>query len=43
MYNRLYKYLTDNNILYEKQFGFETGHPIEHAIIQLADQINNNF
>ena len=26
MYNRLYKYLTDNNILYKKQFGFETGH-----------------
>ena len=22
MYNRLYKYLTDNNILYKKQFAF---------------------
>ena len=22
MYNRLYKYLTDNSMLYKKQFGF---------------------
>ena len=43
MYNRLYKYLTDNNILYKKQFGFQTGHSTEHAIIQLVDQINSNF
>ena len=43
MYNRLYKYLTDNNILYKKQFGFKTGHSTEHAIIQLVDQINSNF
>ena len=43
MYNRLYKYLTDNNILYKKQFGFQTRHSTEHAIIQLVDQINSNF
>ena len=43
MYNRLYKYLSDNNILYTKQFGFQTGHSTEHAIIQLVDQINSNF
>ena len=43
MYNRLYKYLIDNNILYKKQFGFKTGHSTEHAIIQLVDQINSNF
>ena len=42
MYNRLYKYLTDNNILYKKQFGFQTGHSTEHAVIQLVDQINSN-
>ena len=23
MYNRLYKYLSDNNYLYEKQLGFQ--------------------
>ena len=43
MYNRLYKYLTDSNILYKKQFGFQTGHSTEHAIIHLVDQINTNF
>ena len=43
LYNRLYKYLTDNNILYKKQFGFQRGQSTEHAIIQLVDQINNNF
>ena len=39
MYSRLY----NNNILYKKQFGFQTGHSAEHAIIQLVDQINSNF
>ena len=43
MYNRLFKYLKTNNILYSKQFGFQEGHPTEHAIIQLIDQINNSF
>ena len=33
MCNRLYKYLTDNSILYKKQFCFQTGHSTEHAII----------
>ena len=43
MYNCLHKYLTDNNILYKKQFGFQTEHSTEQAIIQLVDQINSNF
>ena len=43
MSNRLYKYLTDNNILYTKQFGFQTGDSTEHAIIQLVDQINSDL
>ena len=43
MYNRLYKYLTDNSILYKKQFGFQEGHSTEHAIVQLVDQIRNSF
>ena len=37
------KYLTDNNILYKRQFGFQIGHSMEYAIIQLGDQISNNF
>ena len=43
MYNRLYNHLVKNNILYSKQFGFQKGHSTEHGIIQLIDQINNNF
>ena len=43
MYNRLYKYLTGNSILYKKQFGFQEGHSIEHAIVQLVDQIRDSF
>ena len=43
MYNRLYSYLTENNILF-KQFGFWVGHSIEHALlIKLVDQISNTF
>ena len=37
MYNRLYKYLLDSNILYKKQFGFQEGHSTNHAILQLVD------
>ena len=43
MYNRLQKYLKDQNILYNKQFGFRTGHSTEHAIAQLVDQIYEAF
>ena len=43
MYNLLYQYLTENKILYSKQFGFQTGHSTEHAIIQLVDQIIESF
>ena len=43
MYNHLYKYVIDDNILHKKQFSFQTGHSTEHAIIQLIDEINNSF
>ena len=43
MYNRLFKYLKTNEILYKKQFGFQERHSTEYAIIQLTDQINNCF
>ena len=43
MYNRLQKYLKDHNILYNKQFGFRTGHSTEHAIAQLVDKIYDVF
>ena len=43
MYNRLYNHLNENNILYNKQFGFQKKHSTEHAILQLVDQVNNSF
>ena len=43
MYNRLYKYILDSNILYKEQFGFYEGHSTDHEILQLVDQIHNNF
>ena len=43
MYNRLYKYLTTERLLYSKQFGFQTGLSTEHAIVKLFDQIYKSF
>ena len=43
MYSLLYKYLSDNNVLYRKQFGFQEKHSTKHAIMQLVDQINCSF
>ena len=31
MYDRLYSYLTENKILFKKQFGFRSGHSTDHA------------
>ena len=39
MYNRLYKFLVENNILYKKQFGFQSADSTEHAVLQLVNQI----
>ena len=43
MYNRLYKYLTENNLLYCKQFEFQKRHSLERAIIQVVEQISQSF
>ena len=43
MYNRLYEYLTKNNLLFDKQFGFRKGHSTEHALIELVNRIYNSF
>ena len=48
MYNRLYNYLNENEILNDKEFGFWAEHSTEHAILELIDQVinafdNNNF
>ena len=43
MYNRIYKHLKENNILNEKQFGFQSGYSINDAIAQLVDKIFDSF
>ena len=43
MHNRFYKFLVENNILYQKQFGFQNAHSTEHAILQLLNQITDAF
>ena len=43
MYNRLYKHLSDHNILYQKQFGFQEKYSTEHVVMQLVDQINCSY
>ena len=43
MYNRLLKYLSENSILYEKQFGFQTSYSTEHAVLLLVNQLYQSF
>ena len=43
MYDRLYSYLTENKILFKKQFGFRSGHSTDHAFLELIDQICECF
>ena len=43
MYNRLYTYFTKHDILYKKQFGFQTNHSTAHAIIQLVQELMHSF
>ena len=41
-YNQLYKYLQDNNLIYEYQSGFRNGYSTDSAIINLTDTIRHN-
>ena len=43
MYNRVYDFWTENDILYEKKFGFQFAHSTEHAALQLPNQFSNSF
>ena len=43
MHNRLHKYLTTERIIYPKQFGFQIGQSLEHALVKLASQIFELF
>ena len=37
MYKRLYKFLNDNNILYDLQFGFRQNFSTTHVLINLTE------
>lgn len=43
MYNRLYAYLTENEIFFKKQFGSRAGHSTEHGLSEVVDQMYDNF
>ena len=43
MYNRLYKYLCQQKLLYSKQFRFQKGHSTDHVTAHIVDQINESF
>lgn len=43
MYKILCNYLTENNILFDKQIGFQAGYSTEHALLELVDQLGNIF
>ena len=43
MYNCLYKYLKENNILYEKQFSFQSRCSTNDDIFQLVDNVFDSF
>ena len=43
IYNRLYKYLKKNNILYGNQFGFQGGYSNSDAIVQLDEKFFDSF
>ena len=43
MYNRIYKFVYNNNFIYFLQFGFRQKYSIVHALISLAENIRKNL
>ena len=43
VYNRLYKHLNDNKLLFYNQFGFQANNSTEHAITELVGKITTAF
>ena len=43
IYNLLFKYLVENNILYSKKCYFQNVHSTDNAVAQLVDQIIESF
>jgi hypothetical protein len=40
---QLYKYFTDNSLLFNHQYGFRKGHSTEHAVLELVDRVVNDM
>ena len=43
MHKQLYKFLEDNNILFENQFGFRKQNSTLHALIQITEEIRKTI
>ena len=43
MYNRIWSFLEESNILFEKQFGFRTNYSTNHALLSIVEEIRKNL
>ena len=43
MYDRIYKFFSDNNLIYSLQFGFRQKYSTVHALISLTENIRKNL
>ena len=43
MYNRIYKFFSDNNLIYSLQFGFRQKYSTVHTLISLTECIRQNL
>ena len=43
MYNRMYKFFSDNNLIYSLQFGFRQKYSTVHALISLTENTRKNL
>ena len=40
VYNKIFDFISDHNVLYDHQYGFRNGRSTQHAIITLVNRIN---
>lgn len=43
IYNRVYNFITEQKLLFRNQFGFQSSHSTEHAILEFIDNILKSF
>ena len=41
VYVHMYSFLTENNLIYDRQFGFQSNHSTNHALINLTEDIKS--